>query len=168
MKSVIAFGATALTSLALILPVQAGYVFTEPDDIQGVLSDTIVPSGQLCQSLCDENDRCLSILYHYECDECWQLDCSTTDRSYDSSKVMQWKKTTGQEFSYCEDDQRPVLPKNGCSNLNATATITSLGQATETGSGGDGGKSAAALGKEVGLMKLGAALLGAVAFINAA
>ncbi|KAH7115567.1 hypothetical protein EDB81DRAFT_819858 [Dactylonectria macrodidyma] len=118
MRPTFTFAVTAIAHLFLLRTAQAAYTFTEHEDLVGVLSDTIVPTAELCESPCDENELCLYSLYHRECNECWQMDCSADDGIW--SNATEYKKITGQEFYYYEDDMRPEMPEDGCANLTAT------------------------------------------------
>jgi hypothetical protein len=161
MKSTFTTVAAAIVTLSLLHTTQAEYKFkpTDPEDLVGILADDIVPTEELCQSLCDENELCLATLYHRKCDECWQLDCSAGDRIWDSA--TDYKKPLVGHFYYCEEEMLPEMPKD-CSNLTATATITSLGQPAETG-GGD--KNAAVFGARFSWLELGIGLAAAGAFL---
>ncbi|KAH7124519.1 hypothetical protein EDB81DRAFT_207826 [Dactylonectria macrodidyma] len=126
---------------ALIHPTKA----MNPEDIKGVISDSIVPTPDLCQSLCSENSACFYSLYHLECNECWQMDCSAGNIAWTSATG--YTKLTTETIYYCNSTLTPDMPDNGCKNLTATATITSLSQATETGSKET---DSAALGRTIG------------------
>lgn len=105
-----------------------------PEDVKGVLSDAIVPTPDLCEALCKANKACFYSIYSPECDECWQMDCSLGDRSW-GSKIEYTKLTTEKIYTCNHTDTPPGLLETGCKKLTATATITSVGDATETDSG---------------------------------
>ncbi|KAH8595426.1 hypothetical protein B0O99DRAFT_672216 [Bisporella sp. PMI_857] len=101
------------------------------------------------------------------------LDCGVNNVVC-GSDVIYDKKITGKPFYYCSNDMRPKLPTNGCSNLTATATITSVDVATETspekqhsetGAGKGGENSATAIGMRHSWLGLRAALVVAGVFM---
>ncbi|KAH8911938.1 hypothetical protein BR93DRAFT_34377 [Coniochaeta sp. PMI_546] len=134
---------------------------TNPEDLKGVLSDTIVPTPELCRSLCEKNSACFYSLYHLQCDECWQMDCSLGNRSFGGT--TDYTKVTSETIHTCNQTFVPKMPTSECKNLTATATITSAGAPTETGSGQ---KNSAVLGVRISLLSLGAAAV--VAMISVA
>jgi len=119
-----------LAATAAFLPRTLGM---NPEDVVGILSDTIVPNPELCQSLCQKDTKCFYSIYHFECDECWQMDCS--GGMYVFGGTTDYTKLTTETIFYCDKTMLPTMPKN-CSNLTATATVTSLDEPTKTGGGG--------------------------------
>lgn len=105
-----------------------------PEDIKGILSDTIVSTPEICRTLCVQNEECIYSLYYFECDECWQLDCSLNDRIFGGTADY-LKPTTDYNF-YCNETIADTIniPNTGCNNLTASATVTNIDQPTETGS----------------------------------
>jgi hypothetical protein len=134
---------------------------TNPEDLKGVLSDTIVPTPELCQSLCEKNNACFYSLYHLQCDECWQMDCSLGSRFFGGT--TDYTKVTTDTIHTCNQTFVPKVPTSECKDLTATATVTSTGAPTETGSGG---KNAAALDTSVSLLSLGSIIAVAMMFVG--
>jgi len=131
-----------------------------PEDVKGVLSDTIVSTPDLCQSLCAENSACFYSLYHLKCDECWQMDCSAGNLIFFGT--TDYTKPTTETIYYCNQTLIPEMPGNGCTNLTATATITSSSQATGIGTGKT---NSAVLGKMISWTRLGAMVATAMVFV---
>lgn len=131
-----------------------------PEDVKGVISDTIVSTPDLCQSLCAKNSACFFSLYDLKCDECWQMDCSANDRVFFGATV--YTKPTAEVIYYCNETLVPTLPGDSCTNLTATATITSSSQATET----ETGKTNSAVGRKmVSWTQLGVMVATAMVFV---
>ena len=143
---------------ALSRPINA----MNPEDVKGVISDTIVSTPDLCQSLCTKNSACFFSLYDLKCDECWQMDCSANDLVFFGATV--YTKPTTETIYYCNETLVPTLPGDSCANLTATATatITSSSQATATGTGKT---NSAVLGKMVSWTRLGVMVATAILFV---
>lgn len=118
----LAFAAAA----ALLAP---SVLAMNPEDVVGVISDTVVPDPDLCQSLCQKNKRCYFSLYHLECDQCFQMDCVSRNVYFGA---IDWTKPSMDTRYYCDDEHLPESPTD-CGNITATATVTSLDQAEATG-----------------------------------
>ncbi|SPO01959.1 uncharacterized protein DNG_04632 [Cephalotrichum gorgonifer] len=124
-----------LTGAVALLP--AATHAMNPEDVTGVISNTIVPNPDLCEALCKKNAKCIYSLYHLECDQCWLMDCSGGMFSFGSAIGV--TKFTTETAYYCNSTLIPDMPTD-CGNVTATATITSLDQAQQTsGSNSDGG-----------------------------
>jgi hypothetical protein len=121
-----------LLSLTLLRPISA----MNPEDVKGVIANVITPNPDLCKSLCQANSACFYSLYHLQCDECFLLDCGLS-LSY-SDAIGEYKPSFGGETRYyCNTSMAPDMPTD-CKNVNATATVTSLAEATETAKGNGG------------------------------
>lgn len=143
----------ALAAATLLRPTLA----MNPEDVVGVLVDAVVPNPDLCQALCQKNKQCFYSKYHFECDQCWQMDCS--GGMYRTSGTVDYTKLTMETIFYCDPATLPEMPTD-CSNLTATATITALDQAAATGGSDedkDEDKSAAGT-RDVSWIALGAAV----------
>ena len=131
-----------------------------PEDVKGVISDTIVSTPDLCESLCTKNSACFFSLYDLKCDECWQMDCSANNLVFFGATV--YTKPTTETIYYCNETLVPTLPGDSCANLTATGTITSSGQATATETGK---ANSAVLGKIVSWTRLGVMVATAIVFV---
>lgn len=129
-----------------------------PEDVKGILSNTVVPDPDLCRSLCIANADCFYSLYHLQCDQCWQMDCSAG--SLWIGGTTDFTKPTMETNYYCNNSMVPEMPTD-CKNITATATVTSLSQATET----EDKKGSAGLGKMVSWGPLGAMVATAIVFV---
>ena len=150
------FMSIAAVLAALSHPINA----MNPEDVKGVLSDTIVSTPDLCQSLCTNNPACFYSLYHLKCDECWQMDCSAGDLVFFGT--TDYTKFTTESIYYCNQTLVPEMPGDSCTNLTATATITSSSQATGTGTRKT---NSTVQGKMISWIRLGAMVATSMVFV---
>ena len=130
-----------------------------PEDVVGVISDTVVPDPEICRALCKENSECYSSLYNFECNQCWQMDCVS---SLVYTGADDWTKPSADVRYRCPSEGAPVMPDD-CGNITATATVTSVDQASETGDSSDEEDSAGTV--RAGGIALGVSALGLSLFM---
>ena len=105
-------------SLVAIVAVSVTVNALEPDDVKGIIADTVVSGIDQCWALCNNNAECRHAIYNPPCHECWQLDCiDETVQAYDYEKP-------GVPDTYSCKMDLSLHVTNNCSNLTATATVT--------------------------------------------
>lgn len=102
------------------------------EDIQGILSDTVVTTPDLCQILCHRNKDCVATIFHYECNECWQLDCVLDDWQPPGFTLYSYEVTDIYVICNSTVHRSIRIPEAGCNNLTASVTVSKAVRPTGT------------------------------------